>query len=76
MSTEPSPPAVFGYNAFRYGDGRLLPVQVIETLTGAYIGTVDEAGVPFSRECQETYASAAEARAALDADTWTPITTL
>ena len=73
MSSESFSPAGFGYNAFRYGDGALLPVQIIETLTGAYIGTVDQAGVPFSRESQETYASAAEARAALEADTWTQL---
>lgn len=59
--------------AFCYGEGKLLPVQVIETLTGSYIGTVGEDGVPFSRESEETYETADEARSALENHTWTPI---
>ena len=75
MNATPSLPPGYGYNAFCYGEGTLLPVQVVETAAGFYIGTIGDDGLPFSRESEETYAAAADAQAALDADTWTLLVT-
>lgn len=57
-----------GYVAEKFG-GVTLPVQVLKSAAGWYIGTWDDG--PYSRESVEYYAMQDEAQAALDSGTWT-----
>jgi hypothetical protein len=57
-----------GYLAKHYG-GFTLPVKVLQSAAGYYIGTWDDG--PFSRESVEYYATEDEAQDALDSGTWT-----
>jgi hypothetical protein len=51
--------------------GKRLPLLVLNTRAGWYIGTASDEEGPCSRESQEYYPSFEEAQAALDQDTWT-----
>lgn len=68
MTTSNSP--VFGYLASEYAQ-RQLPISVLESAAGFYIGTFDPKEGPCSRESVEYYPTAALARSALDQGTWT-----
>ena len=50
--------------------GYSLPVQVLESSAGFYLGTADEEG-PVSRESSEYFASLREAQAAMQSGDWT-----
>lgn len=50
--------------------GATLPVEVLESGAGFYIGTADDDG-PYSRESMEYWPSREEAAKALDTGTWT-----
>lgn len=62
-------PKKFGLLAREYCNKRL-PVAVLESNAGFYIGTFDEEG-PCSRESVEYFASQALAYKALESDGWT-----
>lgn len=49
---------------------KLLPVQVLSSAAGYYLGTADENG-PFTRESCEYWNTRAEAQAAYDSGNWT-----
>ena len=55
---------------FEAGSGKALPVQVLESAAGFYLGTVNEEG-PYSRESQEYWRSRKEAEKALETGSWT-----
>ena len=50
--------------------GKALPVQVLESAAGLYLGTVNEAG-PYSRKSQEYWRSQQAAEKALETGPWT-----
>lgn len=58
-----------GLLAREYADKRL-PLQVLHSAAGYYIGTADEDG-PFSRECVEYWPTEREAQEALRSGDWT-----
>lgn len=60
----------FGKLALEYC-GEQLPLQVLESGAGFYIGTRDEIGDPVSRESQEYYKTSQLAADALQNGTWT-----
>ena len=66
MSDETGP---YGFLAFTY-TGRKLPLQVLQSQAGYYIGTASEDG-PCSRESEEYWRTATKAQRALDTDDWT-----
>ncbi len=51
--------------------GRSFPLQVCRSAAGFYIGTLDEDGLPCSRESQEYWRREEQAQAALDHRLWT-----
>lgn len=57
-----------GYLAFKHC-GLSLPIEVLESAAGFYIGTFDDG--PCSRESVEYYSTRAEAEQALRESTWT-----
>jgi hypothetical protein len=60
----------FGKLALEYC-GEQLPLQVLKSGAGFYIGTCDEIGAPVSRESQEYYKTSQLAADALQNGTWT-----
>lgn len=58
-----------GHLAFEFC-GKRLPLQVMHSAAGHYLGTSREEG-PCSRESAEYWPSRADAQAALDNGTWT-----
>lgn len=64
-----SPKASSGHLAKRYS-GLDLPVQVLRSGAGYYLGTIDEDG-PCSRESQEYFPNKESAEAALQTGRWT-----
>lgn len=50
--------------------GRAFPLAVCKSAAGYYLGTYDE-GVPFSRESQQYWTTAATAQVALTTGAWT-----
>ena len=67
---EYDPKALNRLQAFQYGDGEQLPLQVLQSNTGFYIGTKDSEGAPNSRESAVYWKKALEAQAALDSGNW------
>ena len=63
-----SKPVRYGHLAAQFG--YQLPVQVLQSGAGFYIGTASDAG-PISRESTEYFPSRENAEAALDAGAWT-----
>lgn len=59
-----------GYLAMKYC-GESLPLQVLESQNGFYIGTVDEDGLPCSRESVQYWATSEAATEALASGMWT-----
>lgn len=59
----------YGQLAKEYCDARL-PLQVLQSAAGFYIGTADEGG-PVSRESAEYFGSRQKASLALEKGTWT-----
>lgn len=51
--------------------GKDLPLQVMESAKGFYIGTVDKDGSPFSRESLEYYKSEDDTEKAFSSGNWT-----
>lgn len=68
MTTTTTP--VFGHLASTYAQ-RQLPISVLQSAAGFYIGTCDPKEGPCSRESVEYYPTAALAQSALDLGTWT-----
>ncbi len=66
MGAKPPPPRA----VFEARSGKALPVQVLESAAGFYLGTVNEEG-PYSRESQEYWRSRKEAEKALETGSWT-----
>lgn len=60
----------YGVVAMEFG-GRRLPLQVLKSAAGFYIGTYDDKDGPVSRESAEYYATKEEASAALVSNTFT-----
>lgn len=58
-----------GYLALTFA-GKRLPLQVLCSAAGHYIGTFDDG--PVSRESVEYFVTYAAARHALESDAWTP----
>lgn len=56
--------------------GERLPVRVLESAAGFYIGTVTTEGFPFSRESEEYWPEKSDAETALENSTWTQRTEL
>lgn len=54
--------------------GRALPLQVMRSAAGHYLGTSDEDG-PCSRESVEYWPEASDTQAALESGAWTQRTT-
>ncbi len=50
---------------------KILPLCVMKSYAGYYIGTVNEDGMPCSRESNEYFRSEANAQDALDTGSWT-----
>ncbi len=65
--------ASFGHLALIYA-GKHLPLQVLHSAAGHYIGTRDIEG-PVSRESVEYFRSSAAAQRALDRGGWTQLPT-
>ncbi|MBO9831205.1 hypothetical protein [Xanthomonas phaseoli] len=63
-----SQPSCFGQLALAYA-GKLLPLQVLHSAAGHYIGTRDLDG-PVSRESNEYFRSEATAQRALERGGW------
>ncbi|HFH4040256.1 TPA: hypothetical protein ACGJ0Q_002748 [Pseudomonas aeruginosa] len=61
----------FGHLALIYA-GKRLPLEVLHSAAGHYIGTRDIEG-PVSRESTEYFRSSAEAQRALDRGGWTQL---
>ena len=61
--------ALSGMLAFQYS-GEQLPLQVLESNAGFYIGTQDSEGAPNSRESTIYWKKAHEAQAELDSGNW------
>lgn len=59
---------IHGLLAKQYG-GVELPLQVLQSAAGFYLGTYDQDG-PYSRESDCYWATRAEAQAALDSGDW------
>lgn len=60
----------FGYLAETWCKKRL-PLQVLKSAAGYYIGTCDDQGLPCSRESVEFFRSGVKAEAALRSGAWT-----
>lgn len=58
-----------GFLAKRYC-GKNLPIQVMQSRAGYYIGTANEDGLPCSRESHEYFSTEEKAQQALDSDSW------
>ena len=56
--------------------GERLPVQVLKSAAGFYIGTTTADGFPFTRESTEYWASDVDAGKALEDGSWTQRTEL
>ena len=54
-----------GYLAREFG-GLSLPLEVLPSAAGYYIGTLDEEGMPYSRESEEYWKTRGAAEAALN----------
>lgn len=52
--------------------GRELPIEVLRSAAGYYIGTFCPVDGPYSRESYDYYATREEAEKALQNDTWVP----
>lgn len=63
--------ASFGHLALNYA-GKYLPLEVLHSAAGHYIGTRDSRG-PVSRESREYFRSAATAQRALARGGWTQL---
>jgi len=64
---------MIGYLARKFGRVSL-PLEVLKSAAGYYIGTLDEAGAPYSRESEEYWQTFEEAERALnhpEPDAWT-----
>lgn len=59
----------FGYLASLF-DGPLLPLQVLKSRAGFYIGTCTEEG-PYTRESEEYWCESGAAQVALENGLWT-----
>ncbi|QNM96741.1 hypothetical protein [Chitinimonas koreensis] len=68
-ASSPAPTVCMGALALRYS-GKSLPVQVLRSAAGHYIGTKDDEG-PFSRESVEYFPTYEAAQHALDNHVWT-----
>ena len=51
--------------------GQCFPIEVCKSAAGYYIGTLDEDGLPFSRESQEYWRKPEQAAGALLQGRWT-----
>lgn len=51
--------------------GLALPLSVIHSQAGYYLGTTDDDGAKFTRESREYWAEREEAQRALDSGDWT-----
>lgn len=51
--------------------GNNYPLQVLKSHRGFYLGTVDDEGMPFSRESSEYFRSHKAAESALNSGKWT-----
>lgn len=63
--------ATFGHLALIYA-GKFLPLEVLQSAAGHYIGTRDAEG-PVSRESSEYFRSSATAQRALERGGWTQL---
>lgn len=68
-------PPRFGRLAKVYGE-RELPLEVLQSAAGYYLGTWDEEEGPFTRESQEYFPNAQAAQDALARGAWTQRTHL
>lgn len=59
----------FGLLAFTFA-GQMLPLKVLRSAAGWYLGTVGPSGEPFSRESEGYYVTANEAQSALVRGNW------
>lgn len=69
--THPTQPETFGKLALAYA-GQKLPLRVLHSGAGYYIGTLDEEG-PVSRESLEYFGTRNAAQAALESGLWTQL---
>lgn len=53
------------------GAGNNYPLQVLQSRRGFYLGTLDDEGMPFSRESAEYFHSHKAANDALNSGKWT-----
>lgn len=63
--------APYGYGQQAKEVGRMLPLQVLESGAGFYLGTVDEEGFPCSRESVEYWPTQEDATLAAETGDWT-----
>lgn len=68
--SEVSTKVPYGLIAEEFG-GRKLPLRVLQSAAGFYIGTWDDEDGPFSRESAEYYSNKEDASAALNSNTFT-----
>jgi len=59
------------YGALALEFGYTLKLQVLHSHAGFYIGTLDEDGMPFSRESNEYFRTKEDAEKALATESWT-----
>lgn len=69
MNTIDSQAQQFGQLAQSEG-GKRLPLQVLQSAAGFYIGTTDEEGYPFTRESDRYWTKHEEASSALQSGQW------
>jgi hypothetical protein len=63
-------PPRFGHLAQTFADGKL-PLEILKSAAGFYIGTFDPKEGPFPRESEEYFPNAQAARDALENGAWT-----
>lgn len=56
--------------------GKRFPLQVCQSRAGYYVGTLDEEGLPYSRESTEYWRDRVAAERAIETGTWTQKTSL
>ena len=68
MATDAAP----AHSKFDHDDaGNNYPLQVLQSRRGFYLGTLDDEGLPFSRESAEYFRSEQAAEGALHSGKWT-----
>ena len=69
MTDDKAPPPQHGLLAL--GSGKFFQLQVCRSQAGYYIGTLNEEGLPYTRESQEYWTKREQAKAALTTASWT-----